>query len=295
MNVKNFCKSVVRAFGSRARFVFSLCENTLTIQEHYSEFSLSIAVYESDTNHWSSLEEFLLDAPDFTPSGITNHRARMDAKQLREALSYCLLAVDTDSTRWALGGILWDNETLVATDGRRMHYVSVPSVQLHDREALSAPIIPAKSVKAVLAAMKTADSVSVEFTRDSVFVYFDEWTIKARLLEGRFPSWREIIPTADRLEEREEITFVKELRETLKERIQRAKLWNKSQRDQLRGVAKRSYNEEPAEIVFDDVKLNARYVLDAVSNMDNKAFKVKLPSNQYDPVVVGNAVIMPMK
>lgn len=294
MNVKNFCKSVVRAFGSRARFVYSLCENTLTIQEHYSEFSLSIAVCDSGTNHWSSLEDFLLDAPEFTPSGITNHRARIDGKQLREALSYCLLAVDTDSARWALGGILWDNETLVATDGRRMHYVTVPSVRLHDREALSAPIISAKTAKAVLAAMENSDSVSVEFTRDSVFIYFDEWTIKARLLEGRFPSWRQVIPSADRLQEREEITFVKELRETLRERIQRAKLWNKSQRDQLRGTARRSYNEEPAQIVFDNVKLNASYIFDAVSNMDNKAFKVKLPINQYDPVVIGNAVIMPM-
>lgn len=293
MNVKAFVKSVIRPFGSRTRWCFSLRENELEVREHFSEFVLTIPVYESDTNHWSNLEEFLLDAPELTLRGRANHKPLHDAGKLRKALAYCLLAIDKDSTRYALGGVLWDNVKLVATDGRRMHVQDVELASEYDREGMEKPIIPANAVSAFLMAARSLDCIAVEFVRDAVIFTCDEWTIRASLLGGRFPNWRAVMP--ENLQERDELTFVKELRARCKELIQRQKLeTQRAKRGKTRAEIRKMVTDAPT-FVVDGVKLNAQFVLDAVSNVDEKAIRFKLASKPLDPCMVGDAVVMPIK
>lgn len=292
MNVKTFVKSVIRPFGSRTRWCFSLRENELEVRQHFGEFVLTIPVYESETNHWSNLEEFLLDAPELNARGQVNHKPLHDAPQLRKALAYCLLAIDKDSTRYALGGVLWDNVKLVATDGRRMHVQTVELPTEHDREGQDKPIIPANAVSAFLVAARALDYVSVEFDRDNVKFSCNQWTIRARLLEGRFPNWRAVMP--ENLQERDELTFVKELRAHCKELIERAKLQDKANRRGKTRAELRTMVTGAPEFIVDGVKFNAQFVLDAVSNIDEKAFKIELGKDKHSPAMIGDAVVMPM-
>ena len=43
----------------------------------------------------------------------------IDSKELLAALDYCEVATDSTSSRYALGGCLFDRSSIVATDGRR--------------------------------------------------------------------------------------------------------------------------------------------------------------------------------
>lgn len=293
MNVKAFVKSVIRPFGARTRWCFSLRENELEVREHFSEFILTIPVYEDGTNHWSNLEEYLLDAPELTSRGQAYaEELSLDAPRLRKALAYCILAIDRESTRYALGGVLWDGCKLVSTDGRRMHVQDVELASEYDREGMEKPVIPSNAVSAFLVASRALDHVAVEFDRDNVTFTCNQWTIRARLLEGRFPNWRAVMP--ENLQERDELTFVKELRLHCKELVERAKLKNKQLRRTLTRAELRAAVAEAPEFIVDGVKFNAQYVLDAVSNIDEKAFKIELGKDKHSPAMIGNAVVMPM-
>ena len=126
--------------------------------------------------------------------------ARMPQEVLRRMLRSVSYATDSESSRYALGGVLLEmaGGTLhaVATDGRRLSVVSEDVDQATDDASV---VVPARAV-AILESMLTWDEggVQLEVTgRELVATCGDGPRLVCRLLEGRFPRWRDEIPAAD--------------------------------------------------------------------------------------------------
>ncbi|QDV75729.1 DNA polymerase III subunit beta [Botrimarina mediterranea] len=163
----------------------------------------------------------------------------VDAASLLELIRGTIGATDTESSRYALGGSLFQLEppteleaetrraaglapvaTLLAigTDGRRLHRIACDVVDFDAAEGAFSgvdTIPPARSLKTLAAALKgRTDSVTFAKTRDAVTFSAESFTFSSRLLEGRYPRWRDVVPS--RLESFKVSATVGELAAALK-------------------------------------------------------------------------------
>lgn len=119
---------------------------------------------------------------------------RLPADQFCRAAKATIYATDSESSRYALGGVLVEvkdgNPTWVATDGRRLACVETETDQAVDD---SQTILPGRLV--ALAAILAVGDGSVQIEADAKEVRFtlDGTTITGRLVEGKFPRWRDVL------------------------------------------------------------------------------------------------------
>jgi DNA polymerase-3 subunit beta len=142
---------------------------------------------------WTLPTELAAEFPTWEPE---NMRAicRLPADQFARAARATAYATDTESSRYALGGVLIEvkdgNPTWVATDGRRLACVETETDQAVDD---SQTIVPGRVI-AIAAGMAHGDgSVQVEANASEVRLTLDGVTITGRLVEGRFPRWRDVV------------------------------------------------------------------------------------------------------
>jgi len=131
-------------------------------------------------------------------------------KVLKQAIQRTLFATDTESTRYALGGLLLELEgtqlTLAATDGRRLSVVkSGCQVQGSVGEEGGRPVVPAKAMSLIERSIHDDDQeVKLAIHPHHILVQSGASTIYSRLVEGRFPKYQDVIPE----ESRTKIEFV---------------------------------------------------------------------------------------
>jgi DNA polymerase-3 subunit beta len=117
---------------------------------------------------------------------------------LADAIRQTIYATDLTSTRYQLGGVLFDigeRLTCVATDGRRL---AVSSCQIAGEVAAVSGIVPIRPLQAVsriIAAEGCGVDVMID-NRSAVFVCGDI-SLQTRLVEGRYPDWRKVVPSTD--------------------------------------------------------------------------------------------------
>ena len=119
---------------------------------------------------------------------------RLPADQFARAAKATVYATDSESSRYALGGVLIEvkdgNPTWVATDGRRLSLVETETDQAVDD---SQTIVPAR-VLAIVSGMATGDgSVQIEANGKEVRFSLDGSTVTGRLVDGRYPRWRDVV------------------------------------------------------------------------------------------------------
>lgn len=123
----------------------------------------------------------------------------LDAKTLLEMIKKTSFSVSTDETRYILNGIYFILDKgvakMVATDGRRLAFVSRP---VSDKKTAVSVIIPSKAIREVerlLAADNAEDTkVKVSVTDNQVAFKIGETVIISRLIEGHFPNYDQVIP-----------------------------------------------------------------------------------------------------
>lgn len=106
-------------------------------------------------------------------------------------------AVDAQAARYALGGVLWDYAaglTLAATDGRRLAFAAVETSELQPWKVDKATIVPERAMRLISSLAASCESVEIRHAESSLIVYGDRQVLTCRLLEGRFPRWREVVP-----------------------------------------------------------------------------------------------------
>jgi DNA polymerase III subunit beta len=124
----------------------------------------------------------------------------LSARALRELIKRTIFATDNESSRYALGGVLLemaaDKITGVGTDGRRLAKMEVPAQSLGGHQSGdSMTIVPSKAMQLLERALTDADAeVQVAARANEILVRSPRATIYSRLVEGRFPKWRDVFP-----------------------------------------------------------------------------------------------------
>lgn len=128
---------------------------------------------------------------------------------LKELIRRTIFATENESSRYALGGVKLEwaegKLTAVGTDGRRLAKMEGP-VQIAGVEADGegggggptfgeTTIVPSRSLQLIDRVLSEEDAeVSLAVRQNDILVRTPRATIFSRLLEGRFPKWREVFP-----------------------------------------------------------------------------------------------------
>ena len=122
---------------------------------------------------------------------------RLPVDQFCRVVKSVVGATDDDSSRFALGGVLVEHRkgdvAFVGTDGKRLHVAYAEVDQAVDDASC---IIPAHAINtlAKLAAVNADDAIQLSLAGNELVADMDGVTLWARLLDGRFPKWADVIP-----------------------------------------------------------------------------------------------------
>jgi DNA polymerase-3 subunit beta len=139
--------------------------------------------------------------PDF-PAFAEEKYHEMTAGALREMIRRTIFAAAAAETArfGATTGVLWELEgeqaRLVATDGRRLALAQGPAKpQGGHSTSGQTPVVPTKTMSLLERNLLEPDEpVRISFRPNEVLVKTDRATIYSRLVEGRFPDYRKVIP-----------------------------------------------------------------------------------------------------
>ncbi len=143
--------------------------------------------------------------PDEFPEVISFQEERyhkMPARFFRELVRRTIFATDNESSRFALGGVLLEltaeQAIGVATDGRRLARQMGPAVAVGGHETRDRTIVPARSMQLLERALSDTEGEIQIATRENDLLMKSERTlVYTRLVEGRFPKWRDVFPKVD--------------------------------------------------------------------------------------------------
>lgn len=139
------------------------------------------------------------DPAEYPAWNVTNAKSvtRLPADQFVRAIRGTVFATDSQSSRYALGAVLveckGDAVTFVATDGRRLSaFAAEHDLAVDDSQTL----VPARAmtIASRVAGNAGDDAVQLEASANELVATIGGTTITARLVEGRFPRWRDVVP-----------------------------------------------------------------------------------------------------
>lgn len=160
--------------------------DTLIVSTSRSEFRLPTA----------NADEFPSAKP-FPEGGCIEIGGRALAAVVQRTVFCC----DPTSSRFALGGVNWElvggKMNVVGTDGRRLAHATVDVSSTGDAPFKSGII----TVTALTLAARLLSSgelpVQISGTDNDVVFRCGDTIVWSRLVEGRFPNWRQVIPDID--------------------------------------------------------------------------------------------------
>jgi DNA polymerase III subunit beta len=140
-----------------------------------------------------------LAAEDFpTLPEVEGERATLPGSVLAEMIDLVARAASRDEVRPILTGVLFLAQektlTMVATDSYRL---SVKHSELEDPLALEIEAnVPAKALRelARIVGQEGTEQVEIALTRNQAVFKAGPVTLASRLIEGQFPSWKQLIP-----------------------------------------------------------------------------------------------------
>lgn len=121
----------------------------------------------------------------------------------KRATQGTLFATDTETSRYALGGVSLDlsggDAVFAATDSRRLAVCQIPCVSRGGNDSTS--IVPKKALQILDRCLNDKEEeLRVSASGNEILFNSKDTTVYSRLLEGRFPKWRDVVPDTDQLE-----------------------------------------------------------------------------------------------
>lgn len=119
----------------------------------------------------------------------------------REMIRRTTFATDTDNTKYALGGVLLelleDKISAVATDGRRLAFQEGSARCVNEHQVENA-IFPSRALQLIERALGgDEEPVQIAVSPTRALFQIGKTVFFTRLVEGRFPRWRNIIPSTE--------------------------------------------------------------------------------------------------
>lgn len=141
------------------------------------------------------------DFPTLPTASAKARWAPIDREALGAVLDRVTYAMSTDQTRYSLNGVFFEATdgwlTLVATDGHRL---AVDRLTVSSRYGISeGVIVGAKAVAELrqLLAEETTEPGDLAFADGALLYRRPGLVFTARLIDGSFPAWEQVVPAAD--------------------------------------------------------------------------------------------------
>jgi DNA polymerase-3 subunit beta len=148
---------------------------------------------------WEMPSEDPANFPDL-PAFTDEKYHQVTAGQLREMIRRTVFAAATDVGRYSMTGVLWELDEekvrLIATDGRRLALMEGAAEARGGHTTKGqAPVVPTKAMSLLERNLQDDDEgVSVSFRPNEVLFRTERATVYSRLVEGRFPNYRDVFP-----------------------------------------------------------------------------------------------------
>jgi len=171
--------------SSDEKLSITVKDQETVVEGQYSKFQLANA----DPDEFPEVSEFAAESYLEVSAGV-----------LKELIRRTLFATDTESSRYALGGVMLElqGSTLIAvgTDGRRLAKMEGAVSEVGDSGfAGTMAIVPSRSMSLIEKACSDPETtVQIAVNENSVLFKSPSATIFSRLVEGRFPKWQDVFP-----------------------------------------------------------------------------------------------------
>ena len=147
---------------------------------------------------WRLPVEDAAEYPTWEPADL-RPVCRIPCDQFARAIRSVVYAHDNESSRYALGAVLIEVRgsvcSVVATDGRRLACATIEHDQAVDDIDVLLPARAAAQIGRFAGEKGNAEfAVQLEATKNECVATIDGTTVTARLLDGRFPRWRDVFP-----------------------------------------------------------------------------------------------------
>jgi DNA polymerase-3 subunit beta len=122
------------------------------------------------------------------------------ARLFKELIRRTAFATDTENSRYALGGVLLEFEdqriVAVGTDGRRLAKMEGPAISVGNHHSSDyTTIVPTRAMQLIDRALFDSDAeIRVCARGNDILIRSPRGLIFSRLVEGRFPRWRDVLP-----------------------------------------------------------------------------------------------------
>ena len=146
---------------------------------------------------WTLPTEDVREFPAWEPEGL-KFVCRMPAEQFHRAVKATVYATDNESSRYALGAVCIDVDresgevNLIGTDGHRLSVAKVDLGETQDPDSREV-LIPSHAIGFVGDMAGGVGGIEIEATGAEVRFQFEGTTVTARLTDGRFPRWRDVM------------------------------------------------------------------------------------------------------
>ena len=136
------------------------------------------------------------DYPEITGTDETAVTLQFPAQSLVDGISSTIYATADDEIRPAMNGILFDidvaSTTLVASDSHKLICYTTADVKASEKASFILHKKPAAILKAIIG--KDAETVDIAFDSKNVTFTFGNTVVICRLVVGKYPKYRDVIP-----------------------------------------------------------------------------------------------------
>ncbi|EMI18823.1 DNA polymerase III, beta subunit [Rhodopirellula maiorica SM1] len=187
-------------------------QRTMAILRESNDETLSIETDEAGIRITGSRSKFRLPGnnPDEFPSvaEFTEDKYHvLPTRLFREMVKRTVFATDAESSRYALGGVLLEMEgtsvVAVGTDGRRLAKMEGTGESQGGHQTTgTSTIVPTRAIQLMERAVSDKDdTVDVAARSNDLLIRTPRAVIYSRLVEGRYPNWRQVFPKRESAEQ----------------------------------------------------------------------------------------------
>ncbi|RMF12917.1 MAG: DNA polymerase III subunit beta [Candidatus Dadabacteria bacterium] len=256
------------------------------------------------------------------PPVTTSARLELDRELFRLWIRKTLFAAGTDDSRAALAGVFvepseQDDLRLVATDTHRLAMVELPGIEGASALPAEGVILPRKALGELLAISEGDGTIELGVQvqeggqQQYIQARWDQTELLFRTVDGRFPSYRAVIPEETRqtavIDRSDFIAAIERVSLVITERFRAVSL--RFSADTLTVQARNpemGEGEEQLDCSFDgedgfEVGFNAQYLQDALNQITTDRIELRMIDDISPTLIFGEAdetylnVIMPMR
>ena len=139
------------------------------------------------------------DYPEIKTAGEDAQTVEFPAQSLVDGIAGTVYATADDEIRPAMNGIFFDidpaSTTLVASDSHKLICYTTNDVKAAEKASFILHKKPAGVLRSIIG--KDVDKVTVTFDGSTVVFTFGATTMVCRLIVGKYPKYRDVIPTSN--------------------------------------------------------------------------------------------------